>query len=176
MKRAKIGVGSLVRIVDPRPILQLDYDNTMGTILATLDDRPDINAFCRALNLDDISTGRVLRAVAASHLKTFKTNGAQRRLLLGEVREDLRNAEVVVLERCVRCTGQYDRGYGPTHSYSGFEDDGEPPYLAVDRRHECLLVQGNEWVFSLPRPKCTWPYDGLWFLREHVEPISWEHQ
>jgi hypothetical protein len=162
-------VGDYVVLLDPRPILQLDYDVTVGTLAfeAAADER--VQAFAKEMRLDERAEDRVALAVATARMARMKRREAARRLVLAAPVESLREQVLSIDDRQVKKAGRWMPGVGS----SGWSDDSaEPPYLAVDRTHVCYLL--GTFGHGKEEEDGRWPHYGFWVTRDQVRPATEE--
>lgn len=164
MKQKAINVGDDVILIDPRPIIQLDYDVNINTIAKEAGKEQVIIDFIRQQKLDSIATERLLKVIASSRLKLLDKSGRKRVLVLGEPIEKHREQTFSILNRIVKYTGKYNRGYS-TGYYD--EQEYEPPYLSSIKAIVCYQLWSSFSIDSL-----HWPYYGFWVTRDQVKRVS----
>lgn len=178
MTRA-IREGDTVKIIDPRPIVQLDYDFNVDSLVDDVWGDDTVRKFINDMGLDDRAKNRVVRAVASSKLYDLKKAGTARKLVLGETIEELRGVHVNVYERVVRKSGFYTPGYGGYSYYTG-EYDYDPPMLDNEQTHVCysVSIMYETWTKThkgvLKPPSHVWPQSvgGTWFTKDQLELIQ----
>lgn len=170
-RQPALRVGDTVRLLDPRPIVRLDYAQTVDSCREQAGQDPRVREFLSRMgtdpryggDLDHWSRERIIGAVAASIMSRHKRRGARRELVHGGPVEELRGVELRIVDRQIRQTGRltWDEGW----------------YLDTDATHVCYRL-GNPRSYSTAlglaemEARPHWPKTGFWVTREQVERVE----
>lgn len=166
-KKSVIRIGDHVVILDPRPILRIGYDLTVDSIVPEVESDPKVVEFLVSMDLSSSNQSRVIRAIACDRLLRRMRDGSERKIYYGEPDESLGNTKQTVMDKVVRQTGLYSRGYSGGGYYG---DDVEPPSLNRIVSHVCLKV----WLFAGVGSGEFPSYDrsGFWVTSDQVEKVN----